>query len=102
MRFSRASVPLLSPRETKSASLLRSLEARDRVVSALDPGRIGDRADDDEVVPRELAPVDAVALGDEFRLGVRVVDEDEIGVAAPRRVERLAGAERQDMHGDAR
>ena len=63
--------------------------------------RVGVGSDDDEIVPRDLPPVDAVALVDEFLLGLGVVDEDEIGVAAPRRVERLAGALRQHMHRDA-
>ena len=35
-----------------------------------------------------------------FLLGLGVVDEDDVGVAAPRGVERLAGAERQHVHGD--
>ncbi len=41
------------------------------------------------------------ALGEEFLLGGARVHEHDVGVAAPREVERLPGAERHDAHLDA-
>jgi hypothetical protein len=72
-----------------------------RVVAALDVGGVGIRSDHDEVVPGDLAAADAVPLPNEFLLGLGVMNQHEIGVAAPRGVERLPGAQRQHMHGDA-
>jgi hypothetical protein len=45
--------------------------------------------------------LDAEALGDEFLLGRLVVHEHHVGIAAARRVQRLAGAQRDDAHLDA-
>jgi hypothetical protein len=45
--------------------------------------------------------LDAEALGDELLLGHLVVHEDHVGIAAARRVQRLAGAQRDDAHVDA-
>ena len=55
-RFSSASVPLLSPRETKGALRVPDrLEAATTSSAAFDLGGIGRRADDDEIVPGDLA-----------------------------------------------
>ena len=62
--------------------------------------RVGLRPDHDEVVVHDLAAVDAEALGEEFLLGGLVVHEHDIGIAAARGVEGLAGAERHDAHVD--
>jgi hypothetical protein len=41
------------------------------------------------------------AFGDEFLLGHLVVHEDHVGIAAPRHVQRLAGAQGDHAHLDA-
>ena len=95
-------MPLRSPRETNAAlALAIAVNAASASCSALDVRRIGGRPDQDEVVPGDLPAADAVASGDEFLLGLGIVNEDEVGIAAPRRVERLAGPQREHMHGDA-
>ena len=68
---------------------------------AADPRGIAAWAHDHEVVPGDLARVGSVALGDEALLGLGVVDQHQIGVAAGRRGQRLAGALGQDPHVDA-
>ena len=42
-----------------------------------------------------------MALGQELFLGRLGVDEDDVGIAAPREIQRLARAERDDAHLDA-
>jgi hypothetical protein len=92
----------LSPRDTKGA-----LRPRCGAGQALEDvlarrlGRVGLRADDDEVVVHHLLALDAEAFGDEFLLGRLVMHEDDVGIAAPRHVQRLAGAQRDDAHLDA-
>src|SRR6185295_12636548 len=66
---------------------------------AFDLCRIGGRADDDEIVPRNLAAVDPMAFAYEFCFSFRIVDQDEIGIATPRGVERLTCAECYNAHG---
>jgi hypothetical protein len=65
-----------------------------------DMSGVGSRPDNDEVVPRDLAPIGAVAVVDEGCFGLGIVHEHEIGVTAPGGVERLTGPLRQDVHGD--
>src|SRR5262245_24097995 len=76
------------------------LQCREDVLAAGDLCRVGFRADDHEVVVHHLLVVDAEALIDEFLLRRRVVDEDDVGVAAPRHVERLTGADRDHSYLD--
>jgi hypothetical protein len=45
--------------------------------------------------------LDAESLGDEFFFGRHVVHEDDVGIAAARAVQRLAGALRDHAHVDA-
>ena len=73
-------------------------ERRNGIMPAGDMRRIGGGSDDDKIVPGDLPVPRAMPLRDELLLGVGVMHEDEIGVAAPRRVERLSGALRQHMH----
>ena len=68
---------------------------------ALDPGRIGGRADQNEVVVHDRHALESPALGDELLLGHLVMHEDDVGVAAARHVQRLAGADGHDTHLDA-
>ena len=88
----------VAARDERRTGRRDGLERGDGILSAPDPGRVGIGSDKDEIVPRDLTPVDAVTLVDEFLLGLGVVDENEIRVAAPRRVERLTRALRQHMH----
>jgi len=57
---------------------------------------IGLRADDDEVVPRNLPTVDAVAVVDEVLFGLGVMNKHEIGIATTRGIEGLTCTERED------
>ena len=59
--------------------------------------RIGGRTDDDKIVPGDLPARDAVALVDELLLGFGIVHQQQIGIAPPRGVERLAGSLRDHM-----
>ena len=64
-------------------------------------GGIGAGPHDHEVVPGDLAPLAAMSLGDELVLRFGIVNQHDVGVAARRRRQRLAGALRDDPHGDA-
>jgi hypothetical protein len=55
-----------------------------------DVRRIGLRADDYEIIPGDLAPVDPVAFADEPRIRLRVVYQNKISVATACCIERLA------------
>ena len=70
-------------------------------VLALRAGRVIGRADEHEIVVHHRTPRQAEALGDELLFGGLVVHEDDVGVAAPAHVERLAGADRNHAHIDA-
>ena len=63
--------------------------------------RIGGRPNDDKVIPRDLPARRAVAFIHELLFGLRIVNQQEIGIAPPRRVQRLAGALRDDVDRDA-
>ena len=65
------------------------------------PCRVAGRADDDEVVVHDLAAVDAVALTDELALRCRIMDQQQVCIAAPREIEGLAGADRDDLDAHA-
>src|SRR4029079_13006872 len=60
------------------------------------------RPDQHEVVVHHPIALDAVALGQPFLLGRLVVHEHDVGIAALADVERLAGADGDDAHGDTR
>jgi hypothetical protein len=59
--------------------------------------RIGARPDHDKIIPRDLPAVDAVAGRDEFLLSLRVMNQNQIGVVARRRLKRLARTLSQDI-----
>jgi hypothetical protein len=59
--------------------------------------RVVSRSDDDEVVVHDRGALHPVSVGDEFLLRRLIVDEDHVGIAAPRHVQRLAGAQRHDL-----
>ena len=94
-------VPDLSPRETNGAPLAWIVFSAVDDVLALDAGRIALRPDQHEVVVHHVEALHAEALGEEFLLLRLGVDEHHVGVAAPRGVERLAGALRDHLHVDA-
>ena len=52
------------------------------------------RPDQDEVVVHHVAPVDAVAFGDELVLGLARVHQQHVGVAVLAQLDRGAGADR--------
>ena len=60
--------------------------------------RIGRRPDDDEVVVHDVEPLARVALGDELVFGLAGVDQQHVGVAAAADLDRLPGADRDDVH----
>ena len=90
----------VAARDKRRFRLGNLAERRGRVMAASDMRRIGGGSDDDKIVPRDLPARRAMPLRDELLLGFRVVHKDEIGIAAPCRVERLSGALRQHMHID--
>ena len=65
---------------------------------AVDVRRIILRADDNEIVPGDLASDDAVAFADEFLLGFRVMYQHEIRIASPCRLKGLTRALGDDMN----
>jgi hypothetical protein len=69
-------------------------------ILALDAGGIGLRPDQHEVVVHHVKPLHAKSVGDEFFLLRSGVDEHHVGIAAPRGVERLAGALRDHLDVD--
>ena len=73
----------------------------DNVLRLAQAGRIGAWADQHEVVVHHRIALHAEALSQEFLLGGLGMDEHHVGVAAPPGVERLAGAQRHDLHVDA-
>ena len=64
-------------------------------------GGIGGRADEDEVVVHHVETLHAEPVRDEFFLLRLGMGEQHIGVAAPRRVDGLARALRDDARRDA-
>jgi hypothetical protein len=70
-------------------------------VGALHAGRVGLGADEDEVVVHDRVALDAEAVGDELVLGLLVVHEHHVGIAAAAGVQRLAGAQRHHLDVDA-
>src|SRR5690242_18310304 len=68
-----------------------------RIAHSLDAGGIAPGADDEKIVVHDFAPADPETVGDEFVLGLLVMDEDDVGVAARRGLERLPGALRDDV-----
>ena len=90
-------MPLRSPRETNgafAASILRSAAT----MSLPPPICAGSdlRTDQHEVVVHDREALHALAFGQELLLGGLGVHEDDVGIAAPADVERLAGAQRDD------
>ena len=54
-----------------------------------------------KIIPRDLPTVDAITGCDEFLLGLEVMYQNEIGVVACGRLERLPRSLGQNMHGYA-
>ena len=66
-RSSAAWVPLLvAARHEGCLGRRDGLESDNAVVAAGDTGRVARGADDDEIIPRNLSPCDAMSLVDEF------------------------------------
>jgi hypothetical protein len=67
------------------------------------PPEIGagsDRTNDHEIVVHDLVALDAKPFGDEFLFRRLVMDEHNVGIAAPPDIERLSGADGNDFHLD--
>ena len=102
-RFSKASVPLLSPRDTNGARAAaiarkRSLLRHGRRRHARDPPLGPTITKSFQAIWRRSL---AMSFGDEAVFGLGVVDQHQVGIAARRRGERLAGALGEDPHLDA-
>ena len=98
---SRRWVPLSSPRADEGR--LRRCDPaqrRRRLVRTRDPGRVACGAYHDEIVVHQVEARAAVALRNEGLFGGLVVHQEEVGIAVPRKPERLAGADRDDAHLD--
>jgi hypothetical protein len=76
------------------------LEGEEDIAPAGYLGGIADRADEHEIVVHDLSAVDAVAGGDEGKLGGSVVDELDIGTPRSTDLERLPRADGDDPHLD--
>ena len=96
-------VPLRSPRDTNgacAASIFVSATTMSLPPPTLAGSLFGPISTKSlYITGKRLTPC---ALGEKFLLGGARVDEDDVGVAAPRDVERLPGAERDDVDLDAR
>jgi hypothetical protein len=66
-------------------------------IPALDAGGIALRPDQHEVVVHHVKALDAESFGEEFFLLRFGMHEHHVGIAAPRGVERLAGAFRDHL-----
>ena len=77
------------------------LQRLDRIVAAGDMRRVAARPYHDEIVPRDLPAIDAVAGGDEFLFRLRVMHENQVCVVTRGRLKRLPGSLSQNMHGYA-
>ena len=75
-------------------------ERRRCLVRTRDPGRVACGAYHDEVVVHQVEARAAVALRHERLFGGLVVHQEEVGIAVPRKPQRLAGADRDDAHLD--
>ena len=64
-------------------------------------GGIAPRTNQNEVVVHDLEAPHAETIGEELLLRHLVMDEDDVGIAAPGGVERLAGALCDHLHVDA-
>ena len=91
-------VPDLSARATKGASAAAMALKRIRSPHALDAGRVGGRADDDEVVMHDQFAFLAGAFIHECLLGCRRVDQEHVGVALLAHFHGLAGADSHSLY----
>ena len=70
-------------------------------MAAADMGGVCAGADQDEIVPGNLPSVPRVPLRDELLLGFRIVHQHQVGIAARRRRQGLAGPLCQDPNRNA-
>jgi len=76
------------------------LEGGDCIMTTRDACWVGRWPDDNEVVPSDFPTLNAVTGGHEFLLGVRVMNQHEIGVATGGNRQCLARADSDDPHLD--
>jgi len=92
---------LVAARDEVGALGLDRTERRNDVLRALDAGRIGLRADQDEVVIHHGVALDAKTFGHKFFFRRFGVDEHDVGIAAAGGIERLSRALCHHLHVDA-
>src|SRR4249920_999791 len=69
-----------------------------RVIEPADTSRIGIRTNDDEIVVHDMAPVDAITIGNKPLLPDVIMDQQSVGVAAFAYGKRLPGSDSDDMN----
>ena len=94
----RVGAAFVAPRHERRFRARDRLQRRNGIVGTGNMGRVGARPDHNEIVPRDLPTVDAIAGGDKFLLGIGVMNQNEVGVVAGRRLQRLTRSLSQDMH----
>ena len=94
-------MPLLSPREMKGALAAAIFASAATMSLPLTPAGSPLRSDEHEVVVHDRQALDARSLRRRTSPRPPVVHEQHVGVAAPRHVERLAGADRDHLDVDA-
>ncbi len=93
---------LVAARDERNSLFLNCFQCRSNVFRALDPGRIAARPDKDKVIIHDVEPLDAMSFGHEFfflRFGMH---QNNVGIAAPRGIERLPGPLSDHLHVDSR
>jgi len=76
---------------------LEFLQRDDDVLAAADLRRIALRADEHEVVVHHRITPDAVTFGEELLFGRPACTKHDVGIAPPRDIESLAGAQGDDV-----
>jgi hypothetical protein len=92
---------LIAARNEAPICVPNGAECSEDIAIAFDLRGIGCGTNDHKIIPRNLAAADSMAFTHEFCLGFWVMDQHEIGIAAPRHIERLTGAERHDSNRDS-
>ena len=89
---------LVAARHKRRAGRGDFSERREDVLAAGDFRPIALRTGQHKIVVHHVKAAHAIAIGEKFILGFTVVHEHHVGIAAPRHVERLPGAQRHHAH----
>ena len=90
----------VAARHERYAGLGDLAEGCGDVLLVADVRGVGGRPDDHEIIIHDVEALHAEAFRHEFFFRRPVVDERHVGVPAPADVERLAGADRDDVDAD--